>query len=114
MKVAPNLSTATILRFIQLATVMATKATVEEFDVEELCDFLLSSGDVSEDAVDRFRSKRISGSTFFELDEADFKELIPCLGDRKIVQKVQKSFLPSQTVSARLWFYTLITSMRAC
>ena len=92
MKVAPNSSTATILRFIQLATVMATKATVEEFDVEELCDFLLSSGDVSEDAVDRFRSKRISGSTFFELD---FKELIPCLDDRKIVQS--SKILPSKS-----------------
>lgn len=83
---------------------MSTKATVEEFDVEELCEFLSSSGDVSEDAVEKFRSNRISGLTFFELDEADLKELIPCLGDRKVIQRILKSFLPSQTVSAPRWF----------
>ena len=63
----------TILQFIQFVSVMATKATVEEFDVEQLCDFLSSSGDISEDAVDKFRSNQISGSTFFELDESDLR-----------------------------------------
>ena len=60
---------------------MATKAVLEDFDVDELCDFLSSSGEISEDAVDKFRYNRISGSTFFELNEADLKELLTILGD---------------------------------
>ena len=36
---------------------MATKAEIKTFDVEELCDFL-SRSEIPEDAVEKFRSNR--------------------------------------------------------
>lgn len=78
---------------------MATKAAIKDFEVGELCDFLSSSGELSEEAVDKFRSNRISGAVFFDLDDADLKELLPILGDRKVVQRIIKSYQPTQTVS---------------
>ena len=78
---------------------MATKAAIKDFEVEELCHFLSSSGELSEETVDKFRSNRISGNVFFDLDDADLKELLPILGDRKVVQRIIKSYQPNQTVS---------------
>lgn len=79
---------------------MATKAAIKDFEVEELCDFLSSSGELSEEAIGKFRSNRISGGIFFDLDDADLKELLPILGDRKVIQRIIKSYQPpSQTVS---------------
>ena len=46
---------------------MATKVVPEDFNVEELCDFLSNSTELSEDAVAKFRTHRISGSILFEL-----------------------------------------------
>ena len=78
---------------------MATKAALEGFAIEELCDFLSSSGKLSEDTIEKFRYNRINGSTFFELNEADLKELLPIVGDRKVVQRIIASYQPSLTVS---------------
>ena len=78
---------------------MATKAAIEDFGVEDFCDFLSSSGELSEEAVNMFRSNRISGAVFFDLTDTDLKELLPILGDRKVVQRMIKSYQPSQTVS---------------
>lgn len=78
---------------------MATRAALEDFGIEELCDFLSSSGKLSEDTIEKFRYNRISGSTFFELNEADLKELPPILGDRKAVQRMIASYQSSLTVS---------------
>jgi len=78
---------------------MATRAALEGFGIEELCDFLSSSGKLSEDTIEKFRYNRISGSTFFELNEVDLKELLPILGDRKVVQRIIASYKPSLTVS---------------
>ena len=74
---------------------MATIAAIEDFDVEELCDFLASSGDISEDGINNFRTNRIGGSIFLELNAADLKELLPLLGDRKLVQKLISSYKPT-------------------
>ena len=78
---------------------MATKAVLEDFNVEELCDFLSNSTELSEDAVAKFRTHRISGSILFELGEVDLKELLPILGERKLVQRLISSYLPSPAVS---------------
>ena len=43
---------------------MATKAAIKDFEVEELCDFLSSSGKLWEEAVDKFHSNGISGAVF--------------------------------------------------
>ena len=82
---------------------MATRAAIEDFGTEELCDFLSTSGDISEDGINNFRTNRISGSTVFTLDAADLKELLPVLGDRKIVQKLISSYQPSEPVSPYMY-----------
>ena len=69
---------------------------MEEFDTDELCDFLGSTGNVSEEGVQNFKTNLISGSTFFDLDLADLKELLPLMGDRKAVQKLIASYRPTQ------------------
>ena len=76
---------------------MATMAAIKDFGVEELCEFL-SSYDLSEEAVNNFRTNRISGSMFFELDAADLKELLPLLGDRKLIQGILSSYQPTVSV----------------
>ena len=73
---------------------MATKAAIEDFDVEELCDFVASTGNVSEGGLQNFQKNLICGSTFFDLDATDLKELFPLIGDRKAVQKLIVSYHP--------------------
>ena len=73
---------------------MATKAAIEHFDVEELYEFLASTGTVSEDGLQNMRKNLISGSTFFDLDSTDLKELLPLVGDRKAARKLIESYHP--------------------
>jgi hypothetical protein len=58
-----------------------TMAAIKDFGIEELCEFF-SSYDHAEEGVNNFRTSRISGSMFFELDAADLKELLPLLGEK--------------------------------
>ena len=83
---------------------MATMSAIKDFTVEELCEFL-SSYDLSEGAVDNFRTNRICGTTFFELDTTDLKELLPLLGDRKQIQRILSSYQPTVSVSNNVTSY---------
>ena len=67
---------------------MATMSAIKDFTVEELCEFL-SSYHLSEGAVDNFRTYRICGMTFFELDTTDLK------GDRKKIKRILSSYQPT-------------------
>ena len=80
---------------------MATMSAIKDFTVEELCEFL-SSYNLSEGAVDNFRTNRICGTTLFELDTTDLKELLPLLGDRKWILS---SYQPTVSVSYNLTSY---------
>ena len=55
---------------------MATRKDIEDFNTEELCDFLSSTADISEDGVKNFQTHLISGRTFFDLESEDIKELL--------------------------------------
>ena len=74
---------------------MATVAEIKNFGIEELCEFLGSSGEISEDGIANFRTNRINGFTFFELNDTDLKELLPLLGDRKLIQRLITSYQPT-------------------
>ena len=41
----------------------ASRAAIESFDVDNLCNFLASTGNISEDGVQNFRKNLIRGST---------------------------------------------------
>ena len=80
---------------------MATMSAIKDFTAEELCEFL-SSYDLSEGAVDNFRTNRICGTTLFEFD---LKELLPLLGDRKQIQRILSSYQPTVSVSYNVTSY---------
>ena len=61
---------------------MATTAEIKQFDIEMLCEFLGSSGELSEDVISNFRKNSINGDTFLELIDADLKELLSLLGEK--------------------------------
>ena len=65
---------------------MATKAAIEDFDVEELCDFVALTGNVFEGGL------ITQYGLYFDLDATDLKELFPLIGDRKVVQKLIASY----------------------
>ena len=89
---------------------MATIEAIKDFGIEELCDFL-SSYELSEGAVNNFRTNRINGALFFDLDTVELKELLPLLGDRKLVQKIQLSYQPKVSVSIQYNSVILIISI---
>lgn len=71
---------------------MANRAEVVSFSFEEMASYVkekLPSTANSAAISAQFVSNRISGSIFLELTEEDLREMIPCLGDRKIVKKLQ-------------------------
>ena len=79
----------------QQATAMATRTAIKDFNTEELCEFLKSTGNISDEVIENFRTNLITGSTFIELDMDDLKELLPLVGDRKIVRKVILLYNPT-------------------
>ena len=80
---------------------MASREVLLGFTIDELHQFLSDRLDLSSETLDSFVSKRIDGDSFLELKDAELAELITPLGDRKKVQKLLSSFVPTKTVSAR-------------
>ena len=72
---------------------MATKAAIEDFDVEEL-RFCCVDGKCLRRRSANFLKNLSCGSPFFDLDATDLKELFPLIGDRKAVKKLIASYNP--------------------
>ena len=55
--------------------------------------------DIGDDTILSFDKARISGSVFVELTEADLKEIVKPLGDRKSIMKLIRSYQPTRVSS---------------
>ena len=77
------------------------KTDVERLNVDELCDLIGKETEVSDKVVASFRENKISGKIFFDLTAADLREMIPVIGERKLIEKFFKTFelTPAATVS---------------
>ena len=66
---------------------MATRCEVERLTVDELCELLSQKlqDEVGEATLSAIRKNRVSGRTLLELTEKVLAELIPLLGDLKVV-----------------------------
>lgn len=63
--------------------------------MSEMADFLkknLSATADSDSITSTFLNNHISGAVFLELTEDELREVIPCLGDRKEVKRLQDRF----------------------
>lgn len=69
----------------------------EAFNIEELCD-TLKTNHFDADVVEVFRTNKIDGITFLELNSSDLKELgIIALGDRKKTERLKSmSTVPTE------------------
>ena len=70
---------------------MAGKSCInfEALGIDELCD-ILTTNDFDADVVETFRTNKIDGNTFLELNSGDLKELgITALGDRKKIERLK-------------------------
>ena len=64
-------------------------ASIEDFTVDELVDYLEAKG-VSEGVTLNFKTNRVSGAAFLRLTEDDLRELAPLVGERTNVRELLK------------------------
>ena len=73
----------------QARSVISTGRIMENFTVEEVCQYLNESiSDIDETVVESFRKHKIDGLTFIQLNEEYLRELAPLLGDRIKIKKL--------------------------
>ena len=81
---------------------MATKMEVLAFDADRLSQLLQERvASISLETLSSFREQKITGEDFLELTDADLKELVKTLGEKKQIQRVIESYKPTK-VSAKL------------
>ena len=68
------------------------KTEVERLNVDELCDLIGKQTYVSEEVVTSFRDNKISGKILSDLTAAELREMIPVIGERKVIEKNLKTF----------------------
>ena len=74
---------------------MASRAEVELLSMTEMADLLkenLPSTADSEIVAAEFLNNHISGAVFLELKDDELRDLVPCLGDRKEVKRIQDRY----------------------
>lgn len=86
---------------------MASRKELQNFTVEELQQFLSQSLDLCSETLDNFVNNRVDGESFLELSEAELRELITPLGDRKKIQKLLSSYTLTKAVSVYIIFSNL-------
>lgn len=86
---------------------MASRKELQNFTVEELQQFLSQSLDLCSETLDNFVNNRVDGESFLELSEAELRELITPLGDRKKIQKLLSSYTLIKAVSVYIIFSNL-------
>ena len=59
---------------------------IEEMNIEEVCKWLLTLG-LTQDYSSKIRDEGINGEVLVELEENEWKDIFPKMGDRKIVKK---------------------------
>ena len=74
-------------------------ADVRSLSISELCSLLKEKG-LDNDVVEVFRSNKIDGAVFLDLNREDLRELgIVALGDQKKIEKIRSFQLPINEVS---------------
>ncbi len=74
---------------------MATRVDVEDLAVGDLCELLSRryQEEIGEATLEAIRSNRLNGRSLLELTEKELAELVPMLGDRKVVQRFINSYV---------------------
>ena len=80
---------------------MATRADIEWFIADELCDFVFEKlkdnvQDV-EEIVDELQTNKISGKAFLELTDEDIIEMLKPIGYRKVLIGLVTCYTPQVT-----------------
>ncbi len=74
---------------------MATLVEVEELSVEDLCRLLSQryQEELGEATIESIRANRVNRRSLLELTETELLELVPLLGDRKVVKRFINSYV---------------------
>ena len=77
---------------------MASRPDVSSFTTAQLAEFLAKDGEtkLEADSIANLVDNRINGATLLELDESDLRELLPRMGERKVIQRFISSYKPKQ------------------
>ena len=78
---------------------MSSKAEIESFDTEQLCEFLQQKHKLCDKTTESVRSNLMDGRALFEVSSSDLKELEVPLGERKTIQRIVRSHTENVTVS---------------
>ena len=77
---------------------MSSKAEIESFDTEQLCEFLQQKHKLCDKTIESVKSNLVDGRALFELSSSDLKELEVPLGERKTIQRIVRSHTENVTV----------------
>lgn len=78
---------------------MTSCSEIEALSVDGLYDFLwdtLDSDTMSRESIEEFRNNRINGMSFLTLTDEELKEIVPVLGERKVVKRLIYSMVKTQ------------------
>ena len=78
------------------------KDNVENYDCQQLSDYLLSSG-IREEVTEAFQAN-INREAFLYLSEEDLKELLPVIGNRILIRKLLKK-LHEVVINVLTWVF---------
>ena len=82
-----------------------TREEIRRYSVNELHGFLLEKLEGKVDSVDsialKFKENKITGSIFLDLTFDDLREILPLIGERKVVKSIVDSFATSVVGSVR-------------
>lgn len=69
---------------------MAVRSEIESLNFNELKEFLSTklNNEVSQESLNNLETNRVSGKTFFQLDDGELSQLFPLIGERKAVKRL--------------------------
>ncbi len=79
---------------------MATRAEFERLNATEVKEFLvdLLHDEVQEESLAVLEDNRVSGKTFFKLDDEDLREIFPLMGERKAIKRTIEEHKPKEVL----------------
>lgn len=78
---------------------MATREEISKLMIDELQVFLEEHVYLCVSTLDCFSNNQIDGEAFLEITDAELREVVTPLGDRKKLMKLLVSYTPTHTVS---------------
>lgn len=69
---------------------MADRSEIESLNANEIKEWLSTklNNEVSQESLNNLETNRVSGRTFFHLDDGELSQLFPLIGERKAVKRL--------------------------